>query len=794
MVLQSSKEDNGQNWRQTISRRKPHGPHALRAFVTVLKNDTLRLVYQIRTDLRWSETTVALHEDASTSNHLTHAALSSTPEGRLFIVTWSSNRKLSAYLVTVNMPDPKPGSDTTATMIVDTIDSDISNPWSSDTAASGLFTEEDLANDSWNLSHLEIVPASDYERMSHHSPPTIFAVFTSPLASSDMTFSAYITSVVRRWTLQKIDEKFEISKPLPDVPLSPVVTSFQLVDNGNSLAITQSSGETTFWKPENMTQAFLEEEANEALSMSQSGFTFGPTATPLQLAFSPNACLLISLDPNTGSLQYNTMSFVVHPNQMDDSSPLDSSLDVAIASVVLAFARAVHSSSNTDDLLTCILTNFEQHHIFILLSQMYHTLMKTEDFLHFEFQGTEVAQLIHKQMANRILSFQAALGHTPSQSTMLTAHRSVSSKLAWITLHIRQVVTQFYFFAALIKQPQTQAQTQLDVATGTHPSMFHHDFITYLASLARWLLNLYRYIYDGLLEDVDREELPNFFLAASMPPDYVVADVPIHNPSDLPQMSSQQATEYQNRQDRTDLAILLLVSPWPRYLGRMALKLIRMAAVPAFPQLAETLRVHGDGKGLGNIGLDRLFDIAKLSFPLQQQNQQAGGDGDGLTNEDRARIEIEVLSTGQIPEVWRKVVSGWAKGTWNVIYGDDVRMINGLDVNRLKMFVNGHALTWEEVGIEGVDKMGRGMDVHRKIMVGGDIGVGVDHQAINNNAVTGGALAGAEGHRSVGIRHCARCGGRSEDMSMGREWNRQLLTYVAKTISKCVCEGGWIVG
>ena len=749
-----------------MTKRLPHGPHAIRALVLVMRNGSLRFIYQLRPDLRWSEITTTLHPQTSALDYLTHAAIASTTDGKLFTVVHSGNRKLSAYLVHVTVPDPKSaGPDTVPNIEFETIELGIANDWTFDTnTANGVFGGDMYGADVWNLTHLDIFPTSDLEKSIHRGPPTIFAVFTSVIEEAEMGFSTYpVSSTIRRWTLQTTDKNHEIQKLQPDVRFDHVITSFQLVDNSQLLAITQHNGDITLWKPDNMTQAFMEEEAHEALSMSQSGFTFPPTVHPYQLAFSPTASSYIALDPVTGVTQRMNMAFTGH-QQNDDNAQIDPSLDAALASVVLAFTRGVLSSSNTDDLLTCVLDNFQQQQINQLLSHMYHILFRDIDLVGPDVPGTDIDKLYSKLMAVKVLSFQAGLGYAQALTIPSTVHRNPSSRLAWLVLHLRHIAILFYYFMSLAKQPQP-APTNGAVKPESPLSMFHRDFINFLAANVKWLLDLYKYILDGLIEDIERDQNPTFFANTSFHPDNE------DEQSDTT-MQLDHADRQRQRQEREDLAVLLLMSSWPRYFAKLAIKLIRMTlsppvqgAPPAFPVIAEAARVSGVAKGLGILGVEKMLDVARVTLT------------GSVSIEERARLEVEVLTTGRVPDEWRRVVKGWMREGWTRSWSGPE--MAPLEIDRLKLFMAGAALRWEEIGIEGVDGKGRAMDVHRKFM-------------INGHGIVNGRMNG-EMHEER-LKTCSRCGGRYEDGLVGRDWNRVLAGYMTKQLSKCVCEGAWMVG
>ncbi|KAI9879084.1 MAG: mediator complex subunit, partial [Watsoniomyces obsoletus] len=219
-----------------------HGPRAARAIALVDRRGRLSLVY-MRPDACFAKVTTELVEGNGTL--FTHAAFSSTLEGKLLVALHSYNAVLSTYLVRIGFPDPRQGPDAMAALSVDLAISSLPL-----TSVGGLMDGQAYDPDSYCLTHLGVIPPSEVEK-AEHSRPTLFGIYSSVNRRVNVTDPGFlIGSVIRRWTISSVEqtlhESFEDLDP-PSATTAPIftsrsqrlqdkdeqlITSVSLVDNG----------------------------------------------------------------------------------------------------------------------------------------------------------------------------------------------------------------------------------------------------------------------------------------------------------------------------------------------------------------------------------------------------------------------------------------------------------------------------------------------------------------------------------------------------------------------------------
>ena len=178
-------------------------------------------------------------------------------------------------------------------------------------------------------------------------------------------------------------------------------------------------------------------------------------------------------------------------------------------------------------------------------------------------------------------------------------------------------------------------------------------------------------------------------------------------------------------------------------------------ATGPFARVLHVVDKHSRGAGLSMGGIEKM-----LEFTNPHEGPVGGIDG-------RARREAEMMATGRVPDVYEAAVRRFREKVL-----PEMR-IKG-DIERLKLFESAAGLRW--VGMED-DGDGQGktgvVDVHWK-------------KVVKNVSVP-------EEENGENIRVCVRCGGLSEDIPMSKDWSRLLLQHISRQMSRCVCEGAWLI-
>lgn len=660
-VPQMSKQ--GEQWAHVITKRKPIGPVWSRALLFVTRMGILRLLY-IKLDRTWSETDALLSSPSKSQDLLTHAAFAPTVDGSILITTHSASGKFSVYSVQVVRPQLLPDQMVTTpiTLAVEHIKSNIYNPPPSNTIASGDLMGSRSSHDKLTcLSHLEIVPTTDIEK-AVQIPPTIFAVNTIFSSIPGIhNFRQARSSTIQRWSLHTVSEtlhpRFDevptkgtnttnYSTPktlktmerLPSISFDGIITSVHLVDSSTALAITTADGTTTLYNPSTMSPIFYESSPNEVTSLSQAGFAFAPTPHPFShsLAFSPNACCLITLSPTSSEL---ILTSIAHPTPLSPSSSTTTLLELIppLAALTLSYTRSCYSNSSTDDLLYTILHTVHPTHHPSLSSLLLSTLFRPGEFIRQGAPGSDLDKLAQKMLVPRCLSLFAALGVSALPESenrnghkKTSIHRSLPARYAWLTLQIRHVAMQLLFIVNSAK-----ARERLP-----------GEIVGMTGRAIGWAMGLVRWIVDELCAVEDGEE----------------------------------------EGDR-ELVALVLTGVWSRYFLRMVEKVSRMLRGQG--EVGRGVRKE-EGKGVTLNGLGGLLEgVERGERELGVEGERriiAEGKGDGVEGllESLVREVLPGLrKSGEVDKL-KIYTSGMEKGLeWTLLEEGDV------DVHRKRVVGKG---------------------------------------------------------------------------------------------------------
>jgi len=713
----------------------------------VHRKGNLTLCY-LRGDGQYSRITKELSTNADLL--FTHAAFSPTVENKLLVILHSYSATLSVYLVQIDWTEVRQSLEGLPNLTVEVVAHGISSLPTHSPINGDVYDP-----DSWSLTHLEVIPTSDVEK-AVQLPPTIVAVLTGVNRSVSVADSGHLVStLIRRWTVKAVEQKLHPRfDDLPSKPVHPVestsvsivqrqmdreeqqvITSTHLIDAGQTIVITTQDGRTEFLSSDDLSPLSYRAAPDEVSSMTQSGFAFPPTATILWPSFSPNACVRADMGPD-GQLQFTNMEYQQsHHGQTQRS--LDPNLDAAIASLDLTFARACWSSSTIDDIVSCVLHTMSDEHVSHAIAAMYHTLFRDTEFANERAQGSEIERVLSKHVLSKVMSFHAGLSCTsPSLagtkviSSVQSHGWTLSGQWAWLANNLRHTATLLYMSLRYIQTPN---------------AVNSPDFIDMLCQHISWGLSVIRYIVSTIFDVGDRQTNPAFF-------------------PDLP--AGARLGDYEGDGSQGLVALLLNVH-WSRiFLFAITRAVGTYAKLPEpktrhQAQLLRTILQHTDEKGLNFQAIESMLDC----------RWAGAGDVEGNIGATAAR-QIEMMATGNVPESYQGTVKRLLTKLFNVNGGLRERTF----VDRLKLLA--HPVD-EEYLFLNTNVRGKGddgttrkiYDIHRRRLI----------------------LKGARENHGTGeemIRRCVRCGSYSEDVNgPSREWPRQ----VAALLSKCVCDGFWIL-
>lgn len=672
------------------------------------------------------------------------------------------------YLIQVSWPDLKQnqGKEIVPSFDVEHVKGFVPTASTASGGADEMITNASIYDtSSLGLSHLEIIPTSDVDK-AIRLPPMIIAVYTSSVnvlgASSQ---GQNLPSRISRWNVAPIERKLhprfdEITSKsgtttlpakmdlqrLPDVHINQIVTSLHQVDGGSAIAVSTQDGSIAFYNPSTMTQLYLETTVNEVTSMmSQPGFAFPINPAALQIAFSPTGCAFASLSID-GKVELSTMEY--HPGLSVDTSAHadDPAFDATAASISLAFSRAWYSTSNSDDILLCILRSLRADQHSQVMASMYQSLFKDADLLAGPGPGSEIDKLPRNNMVSKVLSLQAALGYTAGKSKQSSSKRSLSSAFAWMTLNIRYVAVHVYI--------------TYTTAKGGSAEYAESSVLDVICSNIRWSLDLFKLIVNDLFEMAETAEREN----------HQNGNGDAHANPTINLDSYPEST--------TPLTKLLFTSVWSRFFlltisrcfrGILAVQSAQHQTLDAISLAFERMTQTIKAAGLPLEAFERLIGGAdKLARVAYQES--------GYTDRERANTEREILASGRIEGTALSAVVGRLC--------DEVLPVTRGEVDRLALFVGEYDWVMLEAGAprmgtgdageDGDENGGHGLlgrkgqeglvDVHRKKPIKG----GVDTE----------------------VRRCVRCGCVNVDLTGApRNWPK----FSQGQVMRCVCESGFLI-
>ncbi|OQE94703.1 hypothetical protein PENNAL_c0003G03368 [Penicillium nalgiovense] len=454
-------------WAYSPFRRRSTGPfHPANkgALICVTRAGQIKLIYQ-NPDSKWAELPAELKNTGYSDRLLTHASMTATQDG-ILLSTYSACQKMCLYRLDIGWNpsqwEPTPGKPPgqfpvpTFRLIHCKVDmpSNILNvnrgPDHSDQSLPFL-------NSVYSLTRLEIMPGQFDSLAGSTANPWILAVLSKPLhAIHDYPDQQGPPSVIVRWHLEsapqplhpKFDEvpskksnaeakpKMELRR-LEDIYCDKYIVSVDLIEHGAVLAVSHDDSSITCYETRTMTVLNGLGDSNTVTCLAQAGFHYPLETSGLHIAFSPNACVAVTLDAD-GHVQLRVMEH--------SFGSTEGLYDETIAALTLAFSRGCGIEVNTDDILMVACGQLSPEARTTFISEVYRALPVNCNFT------AEQDKLMSHPYIPRCLSLQAGLGFKGKLQ-----RRNLSSAVPWASLQLRHASVLFAYFFQYNKGGQTES-------------------------------------------------------------------------------------------------------------------------------------------------------------------------------------------------------------------------------------------------------------------------------------------------------------------------------------------------
>ncbi|KAL5357003.1 mediator complex, subunit Med16 [Aspergillus floccosus] len=334
-------------WNYSSFRRRPIGPFhpaGKAGLICITRSGVIRFLYQ-NPDLRWTEISAELKNTSYSDRLLTHAALVATPGG-ILIVTHSACQKICFYRLQINWTPPqwdqsqmKQGSNQFPVPSFRFMHSKVEVPYDIPMSCVPGQNPEHLTpppNPFYRLTHLDAILATQETATN----PWVVAVFSvSPHASPVHPQQQGPPSIIVRWQLETAPQ---VLHPKFDEVVSKKSNVQIKTEYGNVVAVVYDDSSISFYDANTMAVCNGFGDAETVTCLAQAGFQYPADSTGLSISFSPSGCNAVMLDSD-GQVQLRCM---------EHAYGAESGLfDETIASLTMAFCRAVGSDMNSDDIL-----------------------------------------------------------------------------------------------------------------------------------------------------------------------------------------------------------------------------------------------------------------------------------------------------------------------------------------------------------------------------------------------------------------------------------------------------------
>lgn len=632
------------------------------------------------------------------------------------------------------------------------------------------------------LTHLNFLPVTPEQHDG--SLPTIQAIFCRPpniISFDQLQPQEPSYSIIVKWTvhqtqqsqlhpsLDQITSKKRsvasvpartayLLKRAPDFPLHSIVLSFYPIWYHMILAFCYGDGSIEFRKRSTMEAIVPDGNTDTVTSLLQAGFVFPHAEPSLHMAFSPNHCMAVCMSQE-GTVKLRSMEYQHGSLSTDDD---DARHSAALAALVLQSSSAANQYYSSDDIFSIIGTLTEK---------------RKQDFINLLFEGLQVD--VDCGVDDLSQQHFVLLGRSPFFVKTLSAmhllglegpvKRSLTSKIAWITLNIKYV---------------TQILTTITRMHGIiEKTSLRPEVVPRFIGVCRWIMHFMAYTLDEL-----------FALGRA------VQDIP---PANLTREMLEQKMHEMNNP-----AVLLLLSAFPRAMMKLWAPPIAWVKRSADAFSNATSNTSPEARKLYTplqAAVTELpFEWRWFEVLVSETHSLVRGmyKRNNIEDVQRNLIERDLL-LGKLPEVLfpvaRRLVTEmlWKENQQGGCLADkiDSGRLMFFDTTWLGFQESKRAAEWQETHV---------VDVCQKMIIRG-VGVqthpsspSLPHDRSRSDSIqsavgAGGAEESGKKRKSQ-LRRCVRCGAYMEDVVQGLAgYTPHHAAWLMGVAKHCVCGNSWML-
>jgi len=510
-ILESSKVN--ETWKNENLESNPYPPYSVRALCTISRAGVFSLFFVPPEGGAYRETSISL--PVYCPKYLTHAAMGQSPSGRILIALHNTGETISTYHVDVTFTSNEP----LPTLSIEVIDEHIpSSP--------PYFDNQDMADSMsrWILTHLHILPEFEYsiEHLPHKPPKqplSLFAVYTpvSPQVPA-ISPSFFGSSIIKKWQLIRTQLELhplfgdgDVNNPaqllfqfVGDMRLAGTVSSMQVLDPGNALAITMLDGTSTFWDPDTMMPLPPPTTSNPITvsSTGQTSLAYPMLEMSVEQCLSPQAVVMATIDGNdklqlVKAKHQSLLQMRGHKHELDVQNTDDEAL---VAGLILGFSRSCWSNSNFDDILSTIHDTLTTSSLIMIRRQMYFTLFLAKMFVPGPTGSSDLEKVSHSPIVHKAVTFH--LGLFDLHSSDSSRSDQLSYLWAWMVVNMRFVITILTETWKAANPPAAQGQKIPAISPA---------FLDAVGKNVEWMFSVFNFIFQTVLEIGDRSTHPHMF-------------------------------------------------------------------------------------------------------------------------------------------------------------------------------------------------------------------------------------------------------------------------------------------
>lgn len=785
----TSREGNKWNWHVTshVFNDTFHPVDGKASLIYLKRHGELKLRFQ-QNDSSWQEVSAQLGPMMSTKEPFTHAAFASNNDSSLLLAAYDVARRLHLYRVEVtwnvsqekrnanNGLFDKPGLHVSLLSIEDNCDpvglisGDLSNGTEQRSAASA------------QLTHFNFLPTTPEE--DDGTLPTIQAVFCHPpniVSFGQLQTQENAYSVIARWQIhhaqqsqlhpsldQVTSKKKSVSsiaskdlfklKRQPGFSLHSVVLATYPLWYNMLLAFSYSDGTIEFRKRSTMETLMPDGNTDTMTSLVQAGFAFSHAEPSLHVAFSPSHCIAVCMQ-HDGTTKLRSMEYQHGTLFSDDDDPRHSA---ALAALVLQSSSAANQYFSSDD-------------IFSIVGPL--TEKRTTNFIDLLFDGLQVnidcgiddMNNQHLVLLGRSPFFVKTLSAMNLLGLQSTTNRSLTSKIAWIILNIKNV---------------TQILTTITRMHGNIDKIsLRPEVVPQFIGICRWIMHFMAYLLDDL-----------FSIGRAV--------------QDIPSQSLTREILEQKMHSLNKPVVFILLSAFPRAMMKLwhsPISWVKRSAeafagpsAPGAPPNPDVRRLYTPlHSAVNEVPFDwRWFDSLVSDT---HNNVRATYKRANLTDIQRNHFERELM-LGRIPEILAPIAKRLVTDTlWNDKSGNG-SLADRLDMGRLMFFdttwlgfqESTRAAEWHDTHVVDVcQKMiirGTGTQQHPSTLNWAQQMRGRSDSIQSTNGEIG------QGKRKSQLRRCTRCGAYMEDVMQGLPgYTPHHASWLMGVAKHCVCGNSWML-